>query len=652
MNRRKFINRAVLTASAIPTVSFLSACGSGSSNSQQATNTGSGVTKLVSSLQSEKESSDSLHDNSSNNIAVSSAPSLAAARILLSPSRTTTHSRNFFANRKPNSSYLSDTTSVWDDYASYNNLSYKQFTNQYTKLTAALRLYEYKKDKASTNTVADQALASARAQLSPKLASTQKTLDKLVDSVSKNITASSLDSVAILLGLFQTTLEGLESTEGTLYALATYISLDKLLEAIKDRAVSDLDFTNNENIMLSLAKMSIAAISLMGVMSLEKFSQTANLAPSLSTSNSDSTKEIEAYLSTISIQSSLTMIMMELMSSYVTGTNQSVQNIISELTQSAGNLTSDEEEKRDTLMDKLKGQSTIMAIVGVVMKALYAMVSTKAVDSMDSAFNTGSDASEFAILFTSDTLPQDANFTAFMSDLQTSLESGADFGTIFALISSMKTNFQTTPTDTAASADAEEAAFTFASLLSNDAYEFTSQTETHAYDFATYMAGLAYDFTMKIEDDAYNFAMQGMEYGYLFASQGEDVGVMADRILWMAVQIGQMADRIGEMADRIVYTETLIVYTEMLILDFGLLIYGGMKMITNLMLSGMAIILDREWYENDSEDQIVTLIGENMTKMMKNMQSYSMAVLKNQDDLREVTLSALDWVGTNTATQS
>ncbi len=168
----------------------------------------------------------------------------------------------------------------------------------------------------------------------------------------------------------------------------------------------------------------------------------------------------------------------------------------------------------------------------------------------------------------------------------------------------------------------------------------------NAYDFSIHMADLAYAFTMKIEDDAYNFAMQGMEYGYLFASQGEDVGIMADRVLWMAAQIGQMADRIGEMSDRIVFTETLIVYTEMIILDFGLLIYGGMKMITNLMLNGIAVVLDNEWYENDSEDQIVSLIGSNMSQMMQNMQEYSLAVLYNQDDLREITLSALEWVGT------
>lgn len=146
---------------------------------------------------------------------------------------------------------------------------------------------------------------------------------------------------------------------------------------------------------------------------------------------------------------------------------------------------------------------------------------------------------------------------------------------------------------------------------------------------------------MKIEDDAYNFAMQGMEYGYLFASRGEEVGVMADRILWMAVQIGLMADRIGEMADRIVYTAQLIVYTEILILDFGILIYGVIKQITNLILTGLAIIFDREWYSPASEDIILDTINSNVTQMLSQMQEYSLAVLANQQVLRQLTIDSL-----------
>jgi hypothetical protein len=193
----------------------------------------------------------------------------------------------------------------------------------------------------------------------------------------------------------------------------------------------------------------------------------------------------------------------------------------------------------------------------------------------------------------------------------------------------------------AGTAAVEDDAFVFASELASFFYEFTAQTEGDASEFAIHMADLAYQFTMDIENDAYTFAMTGMEYGYLFASRGEEVGIMADRILWMAVQIGIMADRIGEMADRIVYTEQFIVYSEILILDFGLLIYGTIKQITNLILTGMALILDREWYDGESEDLVLDAITGNVNVMLENMNIYSLAVLDNQSDLRQLTLDSL-----------
>jgi hypothetical protein len=136
--------------------------------------------------------------------------------------------------------------------------------------------------------------------------------------------------------------------------------------------------------------------------------------------------------------------------------------------------------------------------------------------------------------------------------------------------------------------------------------------------------------------------MQGMEYGYLFASRGEEVGIMADRILWMAVQIGVMADRIGEMADRIVYTEQLIVYTEILILDFGILIYGFGSQISNTMLMSLALIFDREWYTPEANDIVIESINSNVLVMLENMQEYALAVLEHQNDLRDSTLDALE----------
>ena len=342
---------------------------------------------------------------------------------------------------------------------------------------------------------------------------------------------------------------------------------------------------------------------------------------------------------------------MELMQSYVNSSTNDVKDTITQLTSVDKNeaITADEQVMMDNLQAKFKEQSSVMTMVAVVIKALFALTSQESISQGDvvrDGFAPEGDAAQFWMLFGNDSLPQDEAFMAYSSELQTTLENEGALSPALSLIQDMPTNFSTQASSFAS--DTENDAFSFAAELANLAYLFTSDTETDAYNFATHMADLAYSFTMSIETDAYNFAMQGMEYGYLFASKGEEVGVMADRILWMAVQIGQMSDRIGEMADRIVYTEQLIVYTEMLILDFGLLIYGGMKMITNFMLTAMALILDRQWYTPQAEDQVLTVIGGSMSTMLEDMQEYSLAVLDNQSVLREVTLSALDWVGTNT----
>jgi len=228
MNRRDFLNRTVLSASAIPTFALLSGCG-GSSDDTVADSPTTEVAGLVSALQSDKITSDELHSNSSNNIAVSSTTSKAAARILQASSLSS--QANYFVGKQPESSYLNANTSVWEQYATYNNLSYQQFTHQHTKLTASLRLYDFKKSQVQSE-IAEQALASARVQLAPHLASTLDLLAPLVSALTQNLTESSLDNITSLLNVLQKKLAGLDDTQSTLYALATYISLDKLLDAM------------------------------------------------------------------------------------------------------------------------------------------------------------------------------------------------------------------------------------------------------------------------------------------------------------------------------------------------------------------------------------------------------------------------------------
>ena len=259
------------------------------------------------------------------------------------------------------------------------------------------------------------------------------------------------------------------------------------------------------------------------------------------------------------------------------------------------------------------------------------------------------DAQTYATLFGNPTNPYESTFSQFTSqNYDTLFANNPLLAQLLQELGVLNPDFTTSSSAEAASAtaDAESQAFAFAAAVANPSYVVNATTTSQASDFATHLADLAYQFVMKIENDAYTFAMKGMEYGYLFASKGEEVGLMADRILFMAVQIGAMADRIGEMADRIVYTEQLIVYTEMLILDFGMLIYGSMKQISNFLLMGMAIIFDREWYTqaDQSNDPVLNIISEMTQKMLFDMKVYEKQVLENQLKLRELTLKALDWI--------
>ncbi len=198
----------------------------------------------------------------------------------------------------------------------------------------------------------------------------------------------------------------------------------------------------------------------------------------------------------------------------------------------------------------------------------------------------------------------------------------------------------------------EDDAYKFASDMGRDAYQFTSdtrdkahdfvmKTEDDAYKFASNMGHDAYQFASKGMEYGYRFASKGMEYGYQFASKGEEVGEMANRVLWMASEIGIMADRIGEMADRIVHTEHLIVQTAILIQNFGLLIDGTMKNFTDSILYVISMLLNKE-FVSPQRDINITKISEITMEILKNNHIYDMAVLEKQSKLREITISALD----------
>ncbi len=189
----------------------------------------------------------------------------------------------------------------------------------------------------------------------------------------------------------------------------------------------------------------------------------------------------------------------------------------------------------------------------------------------------------------------------------------------------------------------EKDAFNFTQDTRDSAYNFATKTEDDAFNFATKMEDDAYKFVSKMADDAYHFASDGMNYGYMFASQGEELGPMANRVLWMASEIGLMADRIGEMSDRIVHTEHLIINMSVMILNFGLLIDGTIKTIAESGLHALSMIYDRsEVFELKSSSQHIDLIGKNIELILTQQHEYDLRVLENQKDLREITLSALD----------
>jgi len=189
----------------------------------------------------------------------------------------------------------------------------------------------------------------------------------------------------------------------------------------------------------------------------------------------------------------------------------------------------------------------------------------------------------------------------------------------------------------------EQDAFTFTQDTRDRAHEFASKTEDDAFNFASKMEDDAYQFVSKMADDAYHFASDGMNYGYMFASQGEELGPMADRVLWMASEIGLMADRIGEMSDRIVHTEHLIINMSVMILNFGLLIDGTIKTIAEAGLNAIGIIYDRsEMPQLKSSSAHIDLIGKNIELILTQQHEYDLEVLENQKELRKITISALD----------
>ena len=169
---------------------------------------------------------------------------------------------------------------------------------------------------------------------------------------------------------------------------------------------------------------------------------------------------------------------------------------------------------------------------------------------------------------------------------------------------------------------------------------------------------LAAQFANHGMDLGFTFAYHGMDLGYDFASKGESVGPMANRILFMSVQIGVMADRIGEMSDRILfmadkigefgnkilYESQLIVYTEQLIFNESVLIENTINTLSDALLDLAALIVGNDKYfeykiaATEKSHDVHERIYDNMNLMLKNMHEFSLAMLKKEENDRERAL--------------
>ena len=642
MNRRQFLYSSAGVASAVSMPLALTGCGGSSPSADEGTPVAKEETKTmddyVMEMEGLNESVARDHVELSAMIrSMLTAPATAKNQVagVESSSTASMTTSEFFSTRMPNGfeateahvnypfpHYL-DTqaalsgTEFWEKAIKAHEDAFLGYEQQITKLMAAMRLYGVKLDTAPA-TAAKPVAVAAEAE------STQ--VQDLVEqmrsiSMPENlITSSSL--IDVLIEIFVAIKDYLLNTAFSQFLLNAALSfITKVLESIKTEAMSDLSFDDRNATLISLAKMSIAATAVLAL----------NRIPDVKDETGLGEEAAGNFVAATEVMNSFTAKWLEMSQNLVFGT---VNYAIDKIQASAdGN----ESELVDTdLQEQLQWSSSLLVVTSYAIRSVFEFFVTKA-DEMtgQTAFETGGTADIFKPIFTTESTQADVALAAAPPVVQNETAYASTLNYTVCT-----TDVTTTSPDIGSDLSAD--IFSFASELANLAYQFTSQTESDAFEFASQMVEYAYTFTSDIEEDAYNFAMTGMEFGYEFASRGEEVGLMADRILWMAVQIGVMADRIGQMADRIVYTEQLIVYTEMLILEFGLLIYGVIKQMVNLILTGLAIIFDREWYTPTSEDLIVSGINNTITQMLSNMHEYSLAVLDNQVLLQETTQSVLE----------
>jgi len=635
MKRRKFIHLSALTALSLQSSLTLTGCGSSSSKKPMQLNAATIDDKVrsITTLQSENELLHTQIKQKSASLLDSSAAAELFQKFQNNELTLTPNATDIYFPQNE----------LWSSYQASHSLAYEHLTSQLTKLKASFRIYDYKQTQNKQNALLNATLAVPKN--SPAIDSAVTTFLQAVEDF-KNLKfgAVALDGLTLSIKLVYVVIEQVKDSAAGQYMLGlVFGAIESLLKSIQEKSLANLDLSSNQDIALSIAKMALAIISV------QSLSTIATYSPQRSTLNATATEDATDTETTTLIQN--LVLQSQLIATLMAIINKIIAEVVQATTTLAGNVTDPNYELSDAdkaLIASLKPLASVLTLLGLIVKALLSFYHNNIAQSEQSGAMQG-DAQTFAALFGTPTNPYDSTFSQFTSqNYETLFASNPLLAQLLQDLNVINPNFETSTSAEAAkaTADAESQAFVFATAVANPSYNIDATTTSQASDFATHLADLAYEFVMKIENDAYTFAMKGMEYGYLFASKGEEVGVMADRILFMAVQIGVMADRIGEMADRIVYTEQLIVYTEMLILDFGMLIYGSMKQISDFLLMGMAIIFDRKWYtpSDQSNDPVLNIISEMTKKMLFDMKVYEKQVLSNQLELRELTLKALDWI--------
>ncbi len=532
---------SVAAAVVLPGMVSLTGCGGGGGSSGPSLNSTDTQVSAITSLQSAGNTQNAQLSSVSSELLTGSSQTSQTGLMLASTASTPPLPT--YPLFKRHVGMLPNAYATWGDYLTAHNLAYKQANDQITKLKASLRLYGFKEK--SSGQVAAVEQTSTNQQL-------------VGANVIVPLSTSVIDTATVLINLF---ISSSSVSSGSTLLTTINDMLISILTGIKNKSLDNLTFDSKISILTSIARMSVAVVSVLGIVGLKQLKEQ-------SVTGLTADAQTAALARAVKTQSLLTLVLTSTVNYMM---NYNISKIQADLASTNSSFTPPFTDSA-TLAASLNQQATLLQTLGSILQS----------------------------------------------------------------VSQIYTANDTT---------------TLTTYAQNVGFLFTAenQTSSDAATFATHMADLAYQFTSQMEQDAYHFAMQGMEYGYLFASRGEEVGLMADRVLWMAVQIGVMADRIGQMADRIVYTEQLIVYTEMLILDFGLLIYGGMKQISNTMLMGMAIIFDCQWYTPSTSDPILTVISDMTQTMLTNMQEYEKIVLNNQLALQTITQDALKWLPSNTS---